>query len=448
MQAGSAQIDITPPIGTALTGFIARSGPATGVHDPLYAKALVLDNGATQVAIITVDVLGLHGRFVADVRAAIEAATGIPAANMLIACSHTHAGPATMLLEGCGAIDEGYLVHLHQQLVAVTHRAWTARQPARLGVGHGQVSEGVHNRRTPGDVIDPDLGILRVEDETGHLLAVLLNYACHPTCLTGENRLLSAEYCGYATTKVQQTTGAITLFLTGAIGDIGPVSRGWDRLTQIGNALADEVLRCLPTIAVTAWDTLTTTSRILDLPLLPLPTVAELEQTLAETQHLLADPERMQQPYQPQIQGAMLAWATTTLDAIRMKRARTTVTTELQVIRVGDLVLVSAPGELFVELGLAIKQGADRAHLFLCGFGNDNIGYIPARRAYPHGGYEIADAYKYYRYSAALAPEAGELLVATAIALLSHEPNEIERIIRDNEALIRDIWNKESSKKR
>lgn len=418
IQAGVAQIVITPPIGTALTGYIARAGAATGVHDPLYAKALVLENGATQVAILTVDVLGLHWPFVTSVRAAIEAATGIPAANVLITCSHTHAGPATLFLEGCGAIDEGYLAHLHQQLVSVTHSAWTARQPAGFGVGRGQVREGVHNRRTPGDIIDPDLGILRVEDETGRLLAVLLNYACHPTCLTGENRLFSAEYGGYATAQIEQATGAVTLFITGAIGDVGPVSRGWAMLEQLGNAVATEALRVLPTMTVAAWETLTTASRILDLPLQPLPTVEDLEQALAATGRLLADPDQMQQPYQPQIQGAMLAWATTTLTQVAAQRAPTTVTTEIQVLRVGDVAFVSAPGELFVELALAIKQGADGVHLFLCGFGNDNIGYIPARRAYPHGGYEIADAYKYYGYPAALAPEAGELVVATALALL------------------------------
>lgn len=136
-----------------MTGYIVHAGAATGIHDPLYAKALVLENGATQGAIHTVDVLGLHWPFVISVRTAIAAAAGIPAVNVLITCSHTHAGPATLFLEGCSAIDEGYLAHLHQQLVAVTHRAWTARQPARLGVGHGQGSEGVHNRRhyrTPG----------------------------------------------------------------------------------------------------------------------------------------------------------------------------------------------------------------------------------------------------------------------------------------------------------
>ena len=418
IQAGVARVDITPAAGIALTGYIARAGKATGVHDPLYAKALVLDNQTTQVALLTVDVLGLHWSVVKAVRAAIEVATGIPANHVLISCSHTHAGPATMFLQGCGEIEEVYLAGLQEQLVTVTTNAWQSRRPARFGVGHGQVQEGVHNRRTPGDLIDPDLGILRVERATGEMLAVLLNYACHPTCITGENTLFSAEYCGYAANQIEEATGALTLFITGAIGDVGPITRGWETLEQIGRAVATEALRVLPQIGVSPWAALTAVNRTLDLPLLPLPTVAELETFLAAQQRLLADPELMQQPYQPQIVAAMIAWATTTLTKVMAQRAPTVVTTELQVLHVGDLALVSAPGELFVELGLAIKAGAASGHCFLCGFSNDNIGYIPTRRAYPHGGYEIADAYHYYGYPAALAPEAGELVVATAQQLL------------------------------
>ena len=423
MQAGVAKIEITPSAGIALSGYIARRGPALGAHDPLYAKTLVLDNGATQAALVTVDVLGLQRSVVANIRAAIAAQTGIPAANILIACSHTHAGPATMVLQGCGEVDPAYLQTLQERIVVVTGQAWANRRPARFGVGHGQVTAGVHNRRNPGAVIDPDLAIVRVDDTDGRPLAVLLNYACHPTCVTGENQLFSAEYCGYATARIQQTTDAITLFFTGAIGDVGPSRRGWDVLEQIGNAVAEETLRVLPTIAVTEWQTLTSVSRTVELPLQPLPTVAELAAFTAEQQRLLADSERMQQPYQPQIVAAMLNWTAATLTTVTAPAAPTTVTTEIQAIRAGDLCFVNAPGELFVELGLAVKEAAPTDHLFLCGFGNDNIGYIPTPHAYPQGGYEIADAYKYYGYPAALAPEAGQLYVATAQQLTHLAPD-------------------------
>ncbi len=116
----------------------------------------------------------------------------------------------------------------------------------------------------------------------------------------------------------------------------------------------------------------------------------------------------------------MIGWAETTLAGLNANTIKPTVTTEVQAIRLGDLMLVSAPGELFNELGLALKYASGAQQTFICGFANDNIGYMPARRAYPHGGYEIAEAYKYYGYPAALAPEAGESYVAAAVRLM-HE---------------------------
>ncbi|MCB0184557.1 MAG: hypothetical protein KDE31_09835, partial [Caldilineaceae bacterium] len=249
-------------------------------------------------------------------------------------------------------------------------------------------------------------------------LGVLLNYTCHPTCVTGENTLFSAEYCGLAAAQIQAETGAVVLWTTGAIGDVGPVRRGWDVLTALGETVSAEALRLLPTITTAPCTRLTSVTQPLSLPLSPLPSAEELTTFWAAQQAILAAPEQLQRPYQDRIAGAMIDWATATLAQVTAPNASTTVTTELQVIRIGDLALVSAPGELFVELGLAIKAGAAGGHCFVCGFGNDNIGYIPARRAYPHGGYEIADAYKYYGYPAVLAPEAGELLVATALGLL------------------------------
>jgi hypothetical protein len=415
MKAGLAQIEITPPVGTPLTGYIARDGLSTGVLDPLYTKALVVEDGDLLCAILACDVLGLRLSYVQSVRAAIHEATGIPAAHILIACSHTHAGPATMALQDCGDVDEGYLATLREKLVEVTVQARAAARPARFAVGHGQVSAGVHNRRQPGDVIDPDLGVLRIDDDAGRMLGVVLNYACHPTCLTGENRLFSAEYCGYATAAVQRATGAIALFLTGAIGDVGPVERGLPVLEQIGGAVAGEALRVLPTLDPAPWRGLKVVTEPLALPLQPLPTVAEMEAEVARWQQTTTVADAPLLPAHPMIPVAMRHWSERTLAELRAGVAPQSVSTEVQLIRMGDLFVVSAPGELFVELGLAVKTQAAAPHVFVAGFGNDNIGYIPTRRAYPLGGYEVNEAYKYYGYPAALAPEAGEHYVEAVI---------------------------------
>lgn len=418
LRAGAAKIDITPPVGMEMTGYIARAGNSTGLHDPLFAKALVFDNGECQAAVITCDLLGFHKEFVASVRAEIEAAIGIPGANILITCSHTHAGPASMILQGCGELDETWMVLLRQQLVEVTQSAFSKRQHAKFGLGRGRFTAGVHNRRAPGDILDPEVGILRVVGEQDATLAIFVNYACHPTCLTGENQLFSAEYPGVLSDQVQEVTGGITLFATGAIGDVGPAARGWPVYEAIGTGLAAAVLDTLPTLELAEWSTLSVATQTVDLPLQPLPTIEQLAQFLAKHQTPLTETEKTLDWVRVKVELAMQQWVERTRTALETNQAMPSVQTEVQVIRLGDVAFVSAPGELFVELGLAIKYGGGAKQTFICGFSNDNIGYIPARRAYPHGGYEVADAYKYYRYPAALAPEAGEKYVETAIQLL------------------------------
>ncbi len=422
--AGFAEIEITPPVGTDLTGYIARDAASIGVHDPLFARALVVAAGGARAALITCDTLGLHWREVQAVRQAIAERTNTPAEQILITCSHTHAGPATLALQDCGEMDETYMATLRQKLVTVAEQATAQLQPARWAVGRGTVTTGIHNRRQPGETIDPELLVVRVDDQQGEPLGVLVNWACHPTCLTGENRLISAEYCGYAVEQIRQAIGKPALFVTGAIGDVGPVERGMPVLVELGQAVAKEALRVHATLATTPWDGIEVLRQSLTLPLSALPNEADLLAELTSWQKAaqVQDPETSAEstlPFHPKIPLAMQHWIERTLSGLKNGTAPTHVTTEVQVLRVGQLMLVSAPGELFVELGLAVKAAVEEPFAcLLCGFGNDNIGYIPTRRAYPLGGYEVTDAYKYYGYPAALAPEAGEMYVETARELI------------------------------
>ena len=116
----------------------------------------------------------------------------------------------------------------------------------------------------------------------------------------------------------------------------------------------------------------------------------------------------------------MLAWAARVEGARARGELRAHVAAEVQVIEVGGLALVAVPGEVFAELGLAVRRGAAELgkRAAVLAYANGNLGYIPARGAYPEGGYEVASAYRFYGYPAALAPEAGELVVAAALRLL------------------------------
>ncbi len=418
LRAGVSQIDITPPAGLAMTGYIARLGHAMGAHDPLYAKALVFDDGQQRAALISCDVLAFDRHFVAATRAAIERQTGFPGAHVLIACTHTHAGPATIFLRDCGEVDRAWMEELRRRLVAALAAALEDLQPARVGFGRGCLADRSQNRRQPGDAMDPEVGVLRVDRADGRPLAVALNFACHPTTLGPDNLFYSADYPGYATRQVAAATGAPALFLTGAVGDVGPIQVGGHAAAEaLGGAVADVALAVLSRIECQAEARVAVASETLELPLLPLPSLREVEQAARVSQAHLRLAELAGETIQARVQRAMLGWAEDTLAGLRLNSLARTVAAEVQALRVGDTWLVGVPGELFVELGMAIKGGLQPRPTFICGYANDDIGYLPARAAYARGGYEINDAYKYYGYPAAVAPEAGEAVVAAALRL-------------------------------
>ncbi len=429
LRAGAARIDITPNLTTQrsldLTGFIARQNPAIGVRDPLYARALVLDEGGRQIAIVSCDLLGFSAALVDDIRGHIAEATEIPGPHVLVATTHTHGGPATIPLVDCGEIDPAYVEWLIPRVVDAVIQARAFLQPATARVGCATASAGVHNRRTPGDVIDPNVGLLHLVDGNGAPLATIVNYTCHPTTLNHENRRISADYPGLVCARLEETTGVPALFLMGAIGDVGPVARGEDSLATVGNAVGDAALAALggfaPAQADAGASRLDTAGESLRLPLLPLPTRGEWLQLRTTHQQAALAAEQANAGVQTKMQWAMVHWVERMFEAMQAHSLHATVAAELHLLRVGDLIIVGVPGEFFVELGLAIKQGIlDAGHarqVMICGFANGNIGYIPARRAYAQGGYEVADAYKYYGYPAALAPEAGEQIVAAALRL-------------------------------
>lgn len=418
LRVGVSQVDITPPTGLAMTGYIARLGNAMGTHDPLYAKALIFDDGQHRAAFISCDVLAFDRHFVAATRAAIERQTGFPGANVLIACTHTHSGPATIFLRDCGEVDRMWMKELRRRLVAVFAAALDNRQPARVGFGRGHLAGRSQNRRQPGDVMDPEVGVLRVDRADGRPLAVALNFTCHPTILGPDNLLYSADYPGYTTRQIEAATGAPVLFLTGAIGDVGPVQvGGYTDAEALGGAVADAALAVLLQIECQVAARVAVASETLELPLLPLPSLREVEQAARASHAHLQAAEAAGEAIPARIHRAMLGWAEDTLAGLRLNRLARTVAAEVQMIGVGDVWLAGIPGELFVELGLAIKRGLHPRPAFICGYANDDIGYLPTRAAYARGGYEVNDAYKYYGYPAALAPEAGEAVVAAALRL-------------------------------
>ena len=141
LTAGFSKICISPPVGAPLAGFAARQGVSQGIHDDLFARALVLANGEAVVALVSVDLLALSGDFIKRVREAIQRSTGIDPSSVMIASTHTHAGPVTIttFFNPEESVDSAYMDSLADAVEQSVTNAWRARFPAEVGVGVAKV---------------------------------------------------------------------------------------------------------------------------------------------------------------------------------------------------------------------------------------------------------------------------------------------------------------------
>jgi len=416
LKAGVARVNITPPVGFPQAGFAARKEVSQGILDDLFAKALVLDDGKIRIAMVTCDLLGLDKDVVAEIRHLIEKKTDIKGDNVMIACSHTHSGPAVK--------DPGYL---EERLVAGIIPAWFEVLPrtiagavqmaaralvkARAGTGEGHSDIGVNRRLkteegvtigpNPQGIVDPTVGVLRVDREDGSPLAVLVNYACHAVTLGPENLLFSADYPGYMMNTLERLWGGRTMvmFANGTAGNINPRIRGdYTATKRIGSMLAGEVLKVMETIETKPDVSLRGLQKSIYLPLKKFPSLDEAKAELEEKKRSLAKAEGGEVLRQDMsglsgevVQAKYKVRVIEELERLESEEDLQAgrLATEIQALRINDSALVALPGEVFVEIGLAIKRRSPFERTFVIGYANDmHPSYIPTTESYEEGGYE------------------------------------------------------------
>lgn len=408
VRAGYARREITPPVGTYLTGYIGRPGPASKVHDELYASALVLDDGSTQAAIVCLDILGTDFERDAELRQQISKATGIDPANILIASSHTHAGPATVFLRRCGDEDEGYIRRLLSQTASAAKDARDSLAEAELSYV-STTSDMNQNRRawvlddgaakspTSGVTNDRELSAVIVDNGSGPP-GVLFNYACHGVTLCADNTVVSADWIGAARSALEQSGKVgMSMFLQGCCGDIEPRRRGgFEDVEMIGSGVAAPLIEALPSAQPVAVDGIKVAWTSVDLDFLPPASEEELEQEISFRREEI-DRKRAQGAKLMEMEAAqaMLWWAEDALRMVREGGGAPCIRVPVQAIRIGDVKIVCIPGEVFSEIGLDIKK-LGGARTIVVGYANGDIGYIPTQEAFGEGGYEIESAYRYY----------------------------------------------------
>ena len=410
--AGLSKVCITPPVGTWQGGYGARTSPAQGVHDDLYARAIVLRGGddvASSVAIVSVDVVGLNAAVADGARRRAEEMTGIPAGNIALCCSHTHGGPIFRPFVGRPGPqpDADFLVLLEKYLAGAVAAAARELQPVALRLGRGAAhfnvnrrlptSEGLQMRPNPAGVVDHEALVLRVDalDSEGAAtgeapLAVLFRFTCHATAMGASNYLFTADYPGAAAAHIEAAYGRRTtaLFLQGCAGNIRPhlksatggfTGADWTTLARLGRELGASVVSAAER------------SLMADSPLDDAQRVTVASETITLP---LDDYPGKSDPHE-----GMPA--------------------EVQVFRLGAFCLVTLPGEVFVEIGWRVRDavaealGLSAAQVIVAAYANASIGYLPTAAAIPEGGYETT-AYQHQGRPAGYVPHAEDLLVEAA----------------------------------
>lgn len=435
LRAGASRVNVTPFLGGPMAGYGARDRGSESIHDELHAKALVLDDGSTRVALITTDLIGIEREFAERVRGLVEERAGIPPDGVWMCGSHTHFGPAVSTRRKDGddadAFDRSYAEVLAAKLSTAVQLAHNRLRPARLGAG-GALAEGIsYNRRLirhDGKVemsltlpppyeglkfgpVDTEAGLLKIEgDDDGESIASLVNFACHPVSSTDRMYEFTADYPGYAMDLIESVEGGICLFALGCAGNIVPIQRQGRSKRQVGLSLGGCALNALQWIRTTGQVRIRAARKSIELPLRRFPTPARMERQIAEAEAALAGARERKAPSREITERREALGLARSLPqwAERFDRRKTR-TTEIQVFWLGDVPLIGLPGEVFVELGLRIKKALDADPVLVVSLSNDSAGYIPVRRAYREGGYES-------RVSP-YAPGCGEHLVKEALAL-------------------------------
>ena len=416
--AGAAENVISPPVGTALAGYFTPRISEGVIYD-LKAKAVIAGDGKDAVGIIACDLIGLPATMVAAAREAFEQATGIPGDRVLICGTHTHTGPEVRkrgFIPDLIPTNDAYLQELPQLIAEAGIQAAANRRPCELKLGRDHEEGLAYNRRFrmrdgseqfgPGPDLDelagvagptdPELGVLTFSEEGQDPFAVIVNYSLHIDVTSGN--LISADYPAVITETIRAAYGpdTIVLFVNGACGNINHcpylMERAWPlkgnaKSTQIGRALGGKALNIAEKALPSVSQTVDVAGEILDVPHFDWPEV--LAQRLAEARSK-ETPNFFEE--------TLLAW-NEQFDPHGRRPVET------QVLRLGDAVICSAPGELFVEWGLEMKQWSPFPFTFIAELANDSVGYIPTYEAFRRGGYETTPV-----VSVKLTPALGQLV--------------------------------------
>lgn len=453
VEVGLAEKDITPPNGFPMAGYY-HERLAEGQIDPLKAKAIVFSNNGVKAAIVVCDLCGVTTDLAHEIRQAASKKTGIPYENIVVSATHSHTAPdyyrslydyldgnrsnpmRSAYVEKLINESAGAIVAAHESLQESTISAGSAQQKTPVSFnrrfvmrdGSVQTWQSLKNPNVVKSAgpIDTEIGLVSIKDAQGKIRGTFSNFALHLDTVGGTK--WSGDYPFFVESNVRQAFGpdVISLFGTGCCGDINhsnPDGSPRNKTDLIGNSLGASAVAGLKTLEPIKTTKLDVRSTVVKLPLIDcdektvndaIATVQAIEsgqkvdflKQVAAHRNLMVDQLRNQPP---------LADKKAPKPFLRTRRwagIGDSLPVEVTTICVGDdLAIVCLPGEVFVNLGLAIKQNSPYRNTLIVELSNSvETIYIPTRAAHAGGSYEVTNS--------TVKPGSGEMLVEAALKLL------------------------------
>jgi hypothetical protein len=468
-RAGAAATNVDPPLGLPLVGVVRRSQPAHARLGPLEVTAAAFARGEMRVVLCGVDTLAIQSPEVDAIRDRVAAAIGAQRAGVLLNWNHTHHAPpgGASVYGSFGERDQepneatlAYVERLHDAIVATCVEAFGRLEEASVRWGLGRLEAAVNRRQRDADgmvrtigwnpegLVDLSVPVLQSVRTDGSAIATVVGYGAH-TVTTGVDYVgYSPDYPGWLRESLRALTGGECVYLQGAAGNVMPLHAFDDDLAEpsrLGSRLALEAAHAIadrpgwPARLVETGFTsgtplalfrveridgeppaLAAVEETVDFPLLPLPSLAEIEaarerseRELAEATARGADESELRI-----LRFHGLNWARRAVRELATDEPRTSVAGAISAIRIGDAAIVTGPGEVFTEIGLAVKERSPADVTFYAGYSNGCISYLPTASEYPLGGYEPSYGNKTYGLPVQVAPDADRLLVETGVRLV------------------------------
>jgi hypothetical protein len=382
---------VTPDPLLPVSGGVGPSHPVTRKEGDLTVRALVFADEQTRIAIVSADFLGFPSVLGNRVRAKVK---DIPAANILIGATHTHSAPDCYgFPDGKGgfAIDLKYVDSVCDRMVEAINEAAGKLQPAGLKIATGEAKGKIAFNYYAPQLYDPRCSVIQAVDMNDRPIATLVNYAIHPEVLGSRVGILSPDLIGPLCQRIETNSGGVAIFMNGAQGGMvtadnrgpdGKDLRTWAECQRIGNLLADEALRIIAPAPLQKGPKLYCTARTISFPV-DSPTLRAV------------------------MMNSPLGYPTNDV---------TRVTTQLNLINIGNAQILSIPGEALPNIGYYLKRKMRGENNLLFGLTNDAFGYILTKVDW--------GSFKRYDYVSrtSLGEMTGEIYIEEALKLVAASP--------------------------